>query len=157
MGLFDEDTKCEDTKCRKKEWCALDDYCAHPLSSNSDLNQNLDQVNSTFQGNDEVIIIKDSCDVEVETTSTEVAVTVQLAIQVAVFVIVQIAILDDIEEAEITQDLLQLTKIKQLNKQKTIIENSRGVEVRTQDTSIAVSLQIAVQILVVVLFTLEVL
>ncbi|MFD2617321.1 spore coat protein [Terrilactibacillus laevilacticus] len=151
MGLFDEETKS-----RNKGWCALED-CDHPLSTNSDLSQNLDQVNTTFQGTDEVIVIKDSCDVEVRTTSTEAAVTIQLAIQVAVFVIVQIAVLNDIEEAEITQDLLQLTKTKQINKQKTIIENSRGVKVRTEDTNIAVSVQIAVQILVAILVTLEIL
>jgi len=115
------------------------------------------QVNSNIQSTDELISIKDSCDVRVNTTTTDVAVTIQVAVQIAIAIIIEISIADGIEQQDVTNELLQLTKIRQCNNQRTIIENSRGVEVTTTDTNLAISAQIAIQVLVALLVALDIL
>jgi spore coat protein X len=102
-------------------------------------------------------VVKDSCDIEVHTTSTEAAVNIQLALQVAIVVILEISVGDSIDKEEVLQDLLQLTRVRQSNKQRTIIENSRGVRVTTTDTEVEVTAQIAIQILVALLIIIDVL
>lgn len=150
--------KCNCDQCNEgqsKKWYALSD-CAHPMDE-AKVDQNFDQVNSTTQSTDELIAIKDSCDVNVHTTTTDAAVNVQVAIQVAIAIIVEISIADSEDAEDVKQDLLQLTKIKQCSNQRTIIENSRDVEVTTTDTNLAVSAQIAIQVLVALLVALDIL
>ncbi|WP_342032821.1 spore coat protein (plasmid) [Priestia megaterium] len=57
----------------------------------------------------------------------------------------------------VIQDLKQFAKIKQKNAQKTIIENSTNVKVRTSDTALAVNLLLLLQVLVAILVSLEIL
>ncbi|WP_085523138.1 spore coat protein [Tuberibacillus sp. Marseille-P3662] len=128
----------------------------HPLENATGVN-NFDQVATTGQSSDECIIIRDSADVNVHTTSTQAAVGIQLAVQVAVMVILEVSIGDSATEEHIINDLQQLTDIDQSNQQKTIIENSRDVDVTTTDTNLAVTAQIAVQVLVALLVTLDIL
>lgn len=146
-SLFDDATS-------QNKWSALED-CAHPLDPTVD--QSLDQVSVTSQSEEVVVMIKDSCDIEVNTTSTEAAVSIQLALQVAVAIILEVSIADSINQNEILQDLLQLTATKQSTKQKTIIENSRGVKVTSTETEIAITAQIAIQILIALLVAIEIL
>ncbi|GGH80686.1 spore coat protein X [Pullulanibacillus pueri] len=156
MSLFNETnySDCHETK----RWSALDD-CRHPLESDPTVGQNGEQVSATSQTNDETIIVKDSCDIEVTTRSTEVAVNIQLALQVAIAVILEVSIASDdsFDQDQVLQDLLQLTVTRQSNRQKTIIENSRGVRVSTTDTDVAVTAQIAIQILVAILIIIDIL
>lgn len=175
MSLFDNnydscDNRCGNDRCnhhsgcncdqcskgQSGKWYALSD-CAHPMDNNGDPDQNFDQVNSTTQSTNELIAIKDSCDVNVHTTTTDAAVNIQVAIQVAISIIVEISIADSEDANDVKEDLLQLTKIKQCSNQRTIIENSRDVEVTTTDTNLAVSAQIAIQVLVALLVALDIL
>lgn len=150
MSLFDNSTTTN-------RWSALSG-AEHPLcGSDPTVEQVFDQVSVTTQTNDETIIIKDSCDVEVHTTSTEVAVNIQIAIQVALALILEVSIADSTARNDVLQELLQLTRVKQANKVKTIVENSRNVRVTTTDTDVAVTAQIAVQILVALLVIVEIL
>ena len=55
------------------------------------------------------------------------------------------------------QELEQVSSIKQKNSQKTIIENSTNVRVKTTDTDIAVNLQLLLQVLIAILATLDIL
>ncbi|WP_085523136.1 spore coat protein [Tuberibacillus sp. Marseille-P3662] len=128
----------------------------HPLDNATAFN-NFDQVATTGQSSDECIVIRDSADINVQTTSTQAAVGIQLAVQVAVMVILEVSIADSVTEEQIINDLQQLTDIDQSNQQKTIIENSRDVNVTTTDTNLAVTAQIAVQVLVALLVTLDIL
>ena len=149
MSLFDDNHDCG-----TRRWSALED-CAHPMADPT-AEQNFDQVSITTQSNDELIVVKDSCDIEVHTTSTEAAVNIQLALQVAIVVILEISVGDSIDKEEVLQDLLQLTRVRQSNKQRTIIENSE-VCVTTTDTEVEVTAQIAIQILVALLIIIDVL
>ncbi|PWA12742.1 spore coat protein [Pueribacillus theae] len=147
---------CSCSACERprREWSALSD-CPHPMEDG--VLQNLDQVNKTSQSSEESIIIRDSCDIDVNTTSTQAAIGIQVAIQVAIAVIVEIAIADGDRREDVKQDLLQLIKIQQCNEQKTVIENSRGVRVTTTDNQVAVAAQIAVQVLVAILIAIDIL
>jgi spore coat protein X len=136
-------------------WSALSG-CDHPMADPT-VTQAADQVSVTSQTNDETIIVKDSCEVTVHTTSTEVAVSIQLAIQLAIAVVLEISVGDSIDRDEVLQDLLQFTQIRQSNKQKTVIENSRNVKVTTTDTDVAVTAQVALQILVAILVVVDIL
>lgn len=141
-----------DNNMQKNNWDALDHNSEHPVepcgdSNNDDMN-NADQTTDIDQASHEIIIIRDSCDVTVETTDTQVAASLQGALQVAISVVVNITIADSMRAEKVTQDLLEMSQIRQTNRQRLEIINSRTVDVTTTDTDVAISLQVMLQILV---------
>ncbi|WP_026561087.1 MULTISPECIES: spore coat protein [Bacillaceae] len=136
-------------------WSALDDCkCKH---SNSNTTQDAVQTNETVQVSEEFIHIKDSCNVDIKSTDTQVAVSLQAAIQVAIALVINLTIADSARAEQVTQDLLQNSVIRQANKQKVIIENSRDVTITTTDTDVAISLQVLIQILLALLVSIDIL
>src|SRR5699024_7033926 len=115
---------------------------------NHGIDQDGDQVSDIDQSSHEVIIIRDSCDISVETTDTKVAASLQGALQVAIAVVINITIADSSRAEKVTQELLQMSQIRQANRQKLVIENSRDIDVTTTDTDVAISLQLMLQILI---------
>ncbi|MEC2788754.1 spore coat protein, partial [Bacillus thuringiensis] len=91
------------------------------------------------------------------TTDTKAALSIQAALQAAIVVVVSISIADSEKADKITQELFQKSSIKQINRQKTFIKNSRNVTVTTTDTDIAVNIQILLQILLALLVKLNIL
>ena len=75
----------------------------------------------------------------------------------AIAVVVRISIGDGDQSDSVIQDVKQFAKIKQKNAQKTIIENSTNVKVRTSDTDLAVNILLLLQVLVAILVSLEIL
>jgi len=140
----------------ERKWRALD-HCENKRFSGADVLQEAEQIAAAEQKSFEKIIVKDSQDVKVHTTDTQVAVTIQVALQIAIAVVVRITIGDTDEGESIVQELKQFAVIKQKNAQKTIIENSTNVRVTTTDTDIAVNLQVLLQVLVAILVTLDIL
>ncbi|WP_078548025.1 spore coat protein [Litchfieldia alkalitelluris] len=158
-------------KPKQYKWQALDESCDHPTVDAENfepqerfednevdalVEQEATQENKIFQGSEEVIIIKDSCNIEVDTTDTQVAVSLQAALQVAIAIVIRLTIANDITADTITQDLLQSSKTKQSNFQELVIKNSRDVKVKTTDTDISVSLQLLLQLLVALVAQVEV-
>ncbi|MCM3308589.1 spore coat protein [Priestia megaterium] len=141
--------------CEKK--CKVLDRCGNSRFNNAGVLHEADQFALTEQQSFEKIIVKDSEGVTVKTTDTQVAVTIQAALQVAIAVVVRIKIGDNNTANSVIQDLKQFASIKQTNKQKTIIENSTNIEVKTTGTDIAVNLQVLLQILVAILVSLDIL
>ncbi|WP_100406837.1 spore coat protein [Bacillus solitudinis] len=141
-----------------KKWSALDSE-RHPLCKNGDgdVKQNADQVSKTLQLSEEYIIVKDSCDVTVTTTDTKAAINLQASLQAAIALVISISIASSDQAEQITQELLQSSKVKQVSYQKTFIENSRNVDVVTTDTQIGVNIQILLQILLALLVELDIL
>jgi spore coat protein X len=131
-------------------WSALDD-CKHENTT-----QNAVQETETLQVSEELIVIKDSCNIEVQSTDTQVAVSLQAAIQVAIALVINLTIADSNQAEKVTQQLLQNSVIKQANRQKLIIENSRDVKVTTTDTDVAISLQVLIQILLALLVQIDI-
>lgn len=130
------------------------DYCDDQQKT---VLQNADQINKTVQESFEKIHIKDSYDIQVNTTDTQVALSLQAAIQVAIALVINITIADSNRANQVTQELIQKSQIKQSNSQKLVIENSRNVKVTTTDTDVAVSLQVLLQILLALVVQIDVL
>lgn len=134
-----------------KRWSALED-CKKEEST-----QDAVQINETVQASEEYIFIKDSCNIDVTSTDTQVAVSLQAAVQVAIALVINLTIADSNRAEQVTQQLLQSSVIKQVNKQKLIIENSRDVKITTTDTDVAISLQVLIQILLALLVQIDIL
>src|SRR5690625_4206826 len=97
-------------------WDALDVDSVHPVepcrnNTNDDLNE-AEQISEIDQASNEVIVIRDSCDVTVETTDTKVAVSLQAALQVAIAVVINITIADSSRAEKVTQEHLEMSQIK---------------------------------------------
>ncbi|BAD65046.1 hypothetical protein J1TS1_06040 [Shouchella clausii] len=140
-----------------KKWSALDPDACHPMGFDEDIAQRATQANKDIQVSEELIYIKDSCDVEVESTDTKAAINLQVAIQAAIALIIRISLAGSDNAEEITQEILQVSKTKQITRQKTIVDNSRNVQVSTTDTQVAVNIQIQIAILLAILVELDIL
>lgn len=126
-------------------------------SFDAEVVQEADQLSLIDQESNELIWIKDSCDITVHTTDTQAAIAIQVAIQVAIAVVVRITIGDTAENDGVLQDLLQLSDIEQTNKQKIYIENSKDVEITTTDTDVVLNIQLLLQVLVAIIVLVDVL
>ncbi|WP_332457830.1 spore coat protein [Tumebacillus avium] len=138
-------------------WSALDSNSRHPLCNEDEVVQEAAQVSKTLQKSEEVIIIRDSFGVDVKTTDTQAAVNLQVALQLAIAVVLSLTIADSDRAEAVTQDLLQKVQVKQVNKQRTVIENSRNVEVITTDTDVAANIQVLVQVLLALVAKIDIL
>lgn len=154
----------DDRKERRQEkrWSALDSDDRHPLSAfcrneDNNIDQRAVQGNSEFQLSEELIFIKDSCDVKVTSVDLKAALSLQAAIQAAIAVIISISIADGQDSSSITQELLQTSKISQITRQKTIVENSRDIEIKTTDAQIAINIQLLLQLLLAIIVEVDVL
>jgi spore coat protein X len=153
--------KIDNTNNNNNRWNALDPNSVHPMSLCFKDNEDVDQQNvqkvKEFQFSEEWIFIKDSCDVDVETTDTKLALSLVASLNAFITAVIEISILSSEDAEEVKQSIFQSTGIKQVNIQKTIIENSRDVKVHTTDTNIALNLQILLQIALALLINLDIL
>ncbi|XYY60294.1 spore coat protein [Bacillus velezensis] len=157
---------------RPYSWVALDPECEHPREEkeekegrrcnvccnghgfgedNAFLDQDLAQANINKQVSEEAIIIRDSCDINVTSTDVQAVASVMTAINATVVTATLTSIADGVIAELVAQDLLRLTANKQINRQKLLIENSRGVNVTTVDADIAVLISTATNLLIAVL------
>ncbi|MEC1755076.1 spore coat protein CotX [Bacillus mojavensis] len=160
---------------RPYSWVALDPDCDHPLdekdkkeerkcncdiccngngafgNDNAFIDQDLAQANLNKQVSDETIIIRDSCDINVTSTDVQAVTSVVTAINAAVVTATLTSIADGVIAELVAQDLLQLTANKQVNRQKLLIECSRGVNVSTVDVDIAALVSTATNTLIAIL------
>ncbi|WP_242299825.1 spore coat protein [Bacillus cereus group sp. BfR-BA-01448] len=150
----DCEPKKEDCEPKKEDSEPLNSYS---FSKNSNFIEEAIQTDKIDQISEEYIEIVDSADVQVTTTDTKAALSIQAALQAAIVVVVSISIADSEKADKITQELFQKSAIKQINRQKTFIKNSRNVTVTTTDTDIAVNIQILLQILLALLVKLNIL
>ncbi|GEL78799.1 spore coat protein [Tenuibacillus multivorans] len=144
-------------RSRRRNFNRIDEFTFCSNNSNSAITAADAQDSDIFQGSFDIIEIRDSCDVNVTSTDTQVAVSIQAAVQVAIALAVNISIADSNRAELVTKELLQSAEIDQVNKQKIVIEGSETVDVRTRDTDVAVSLQVLVQILLALLVQLNIL
>ncbi|OCA83513.1 spore coat protein [Pradoshia sp. D12] len=122
----------------------------------AEIAQDADQFTSEIQESDELIIIKDSGNVFVQTTETQAAVSLQLALQLAIALVIEISIADSDDSDGVVQDLLQHFNSEQKSVQKIHIENSRDVRVTTTDTDISANLQVMLEALLAIVARLDI-
>ncbi|WP_251550748.1 spore coat protein [Neobacillus muris] len=131
----------EETSCESPEQTYNDN------NHDAEVPQDADQVDIMEQESDEMIIIKDSCNIEVQSTDTQAAVSLQIAIQLAIALVIRITIADSEDNNAVVQDLLQFFDSEQKNKQKILIENSKDVTITTTDTDISANIQVLLEVL----------
>ncbi|WP_311315641.1 spore coat protein [Neobacillus niacini] len=99
----------------EKKWRALD-QCEKDKKTEADVTQEADQLFTNKQQSFEWIIVKDSEQVDVHTTDTQVAISLQAAIQIAI--VITITVGDSDKGNAVVEDLKQFFKNKQRNTQK---------------------------------------
>ncbi|MCP1145078.1 spore coat protein [Lysinibacillus endophyticus] len=122
----------------------------------ADLLQDADMLSLIDQESNEVIWIKDSINVTVQSTDTQASISLQAALQLAIALIISITVADSERGNEITQDLLQHFESEQLNKQKILVRNSKDVNITTTDTDISAHIQALLQALVALVVKLDI-
>ncbi|QBP42046.1 spore coat protein [Paenisporosarcina antarctica] len=140
---------------KRNEWKALD-HC-DSRSNDANVLQEAKQVASIEQKSLEVIIVRNSEGVDVNTTDTQAAISLQLGIQAAIVAVITATIGDSDQGRAVVQEFKQFTKSRQRNVQKTIIEGSKNVRVTTTDTDLSVNIQALLQILVAIIAKLDIL
>lgn len=143
---------------RCDSWSALSGE-EHPLAvdfARADKDQTATQRSTTSQVSDEVIVIRNSADVTVNSVDTKAALSLQAALQAAIQVVIRISIADGETAERVTQELLNSSRISQITRQRTIVENSRGVRVSTTDTQIAINIQVLIQLLLALIVELDI-
>lgn len=147
----------------ERSWSALDSHSNHPLTGfcndndETQIDQEAKQDNSQIQLSEELIYIKDSCNVKITSTDVKAALSLQAALQAAIAVIVSISIADADNAERITQELIQSSNVKQITRQKTIVENSRDIDVVTTDAQIALNIQLLLQLLLALIVEIDIL
>ncbi|MFJ5760961.1 spore coat protein [Neobacillus sp. NPDC093182] len=116
-------------------------------SHEADVFQDADQVSLMEQDSEELIFIKDSCNICVHTTNTQAAVSLQIALQLCIALVLRITILDSDKGQSVAEDLLQYFDSEQNNFQKISIENSKDINITTTDTDVAANIQALLQVL----------
>ncbi|SIQ88961.1 spore coat protein X [Peribacillus simplex] len=155
-------SNCNTHDDSERSWSALDSASRHPLSGfcNDDdtkISQEARQDNNQVQLSEELIYIKDSCNVNITSTDVKAALSLQAALQAAIAVIVSISIADADNAEKITQELIQSSNIKQITRQKTIVENSRDIDITTTDAQIALNIQLLLQLLLALIVEIDIL
>lgn len=112
------------------------------------VSQEADQFSRIEQESDELIWIKDSCNVEVDTTDTQAAVSLQVALQLAIALVIRIFLGDSEEGDAVAQEMQQSFDNEQTNRQKIYVDNSKDVYIKTTDTDLSVNIQALLQVLV---------
>jgi len=118
--------------------------------------QDADQFTGEFQESDELIVIKESCNISVQTTETTAAVSLQIALQLAIALVIRVTIADSDDSDSVAQDLLQHFDSEQKNVQKIYIENSKDVSIKTTDTDIAANIQVMLEALLAIVAELDI-
>ena len=119
--------------------------------------QGYDQIMVMEQESDEIIWIKDSCNVNVLSTDTQGAVSLQVGLQLAIALVISISLGDSQQGRAVAQEIFQSFDDEQSNKQKIYVENSKDVEIHTTDTDLSVNIQALLDILLSLVVRIDVL
>lgn len=126
-------------------------------SEDAFVDQEYDQIFRMEQESNEVIWIKDSCNVDVKTTDTQGAVSLQVGLQLAIALVISISLGDSEQGRAVAQEIFQKFDDEQSNSQKIYVDNSKDVQIHTTDTDLSVSIQALLQVLLTLVVKIDVL
>lgn len=132
------------------DWDCTEEYYNCHKDENAEVEQTGKQNSKETQKIEELVVVKDSCDVTVVITDKQFALSLQAALQAAIVVIFQVYLKRNEQAVEISQELFQLAKIKQITKQKFFVSHSKNVYIESTDQQAAANIQILVQLLLAV-------
>ncbi|MBP2076586.1 spore coat protein [Oceanobacillus polygoni] len=105
----------------------------------------------------ELIWVKESCDITINTTNTQVGVSLQAGLQLAIALVLRITIGDSDQGEAVAQDLIQQFDMTQSNRQKIYIYNTKDATVTTTDTDLAINIQVLLQLLLALIVIVDIL
>lgn len=105
----------------------------------------------------ELIWVKESCNITVDSRDTQIGLSLQASLQLAIALVLNVAIADSQRSEAISQELFQQFNTDQINKQKIYIYNTKDATVTTRDTDIAVNIQVLLQLLITLVVMVDIL
>lgn len=154
---IEERSSCQRCSGSRNHWDEEDDYRSNNELDDATVSQLFDQISVIEQESDELIWIRNSCNVTVQSTDTQAAVSLQIGLQLAIAIVISISIGDSEEGRAVAQELFQKLDSEQSNKQKIYVDNSKDVDIVTTDTDLAVNIQALLQLLISLVVKIDVL
>ncbi|WP_152656148.1 spore coat protein [Oceanobacillus sp. CFH 90083] len=165
---FHEDLYGDDCACDSQEsGYETNNYQSAPAYYENGFNSNFFGDTSVVQEGDEfsymeqesaeVIWVKESCNITVTSTDTQIGASLQAALQLAIAIVIRLSIGDSADGEEVEQELMQTIISSQVNKQKIFIYNTKDAKVTTTDTDIAINIQLLLQLLVALVIMIDIL
>lgn len=150
---------CKKEKCDHKPKHEDKHKMVDFMQSDSDAVVTADSGDYSFmeQESAELIWIRESCNITVNSTDTQIGLSLQAALQLAIAIVVNITIADSNRSEAVSADLMQYFGTEQTNKQKIYIYNTKDANVTTTDTDLAVNLQVLLQVLIAILIMVDIL
>lgn len=105
----------------------------------------------------ELIWVKESCNITVSTTDTQIGASLQAALELAIALVLNVSIADAGQREAVSQELTQQLSMAQRNKQKIYIYNTKDAVVTTQDTDLAINIQLMLQVLIALMLLVDIL
>ncbi|MFD1415206.1 spore coat protein [Oceanobacillus jeddahense] len=169
MNRFHEDLYGDDYMCPPKENdydCDTNNYQSAPAYHDNSFSPNFGEATVVQDGDEysymeqesaEVIWVKESCNINVNSTDTQIGASLQAALQLAISIVIRLSIADSADEEAVEQELLQTISSSQVNKQKIFIYNTKDATVTTTDTDLSVNIQLLLQLLVALVIMIDIL
>lgn len=136
------------------------EYDYHTINSNHNDDATVTQDGGEYafmeQESAELIWVKESCDITINTTDTQAGVSLQAGLQLAIALVLRITIGDSDQSEAVSQELMQQFDMTQSNKQKIYIYNTKGATVTTSDTDLAINIQVLLQLLVALIVIIDI-
>ncbi|CEI82469.1 spore coat protein X [Oceanobacillus oncorhynchi subsp. incaldanensis] len=160
--LYGNDYACqpEENACDTKDNQYAPAYYDNSFSPNfgeASVVQTADEFSYMEQESAEVIWVKESCNINVNSTDTQIGASLQAALQLAISIVIRLSIADSGDEEAVEQELMQTISASQVNKQKIFIYNTKDATVTTTDTDISVNIQLLLQILIALVIMIDIL
>lgn len=126
-------------------------------SSDATVSQEADQYDFMEQESAELIWVKESCNITVNSTDTQVGVSLQAGLQLAITLVLNVTLGDSNRGEAVSQELMQNFNAEQVNKQKIFICNSKDINVTTTDTDLVINIQVLLQLLLALVVMVDIL
>ncbi|WP_235793325.1 spore coat protein [Virgibacillus salidurans] len=126
-------------------------------SSDATVSQEGNQYDFMEQESAELIWVKESCNIRVNSTDTQAGISLQAGLQLALTLVLSITIGDSNRGEAVSQELMQNFNAEQVNKQKVFICNSKDVNVTTTDTDLVINIQVLLQLLLALVVMVDIL
>ncbi|MBP1968460.1 spore coat protein X [Virgibacillus natechei] len=135
----------------------LNQYETFTSNQDATVVQEADQYSFMEQESAEMIWVKESCNIKVDTTDTQVGVSLQAGLQLAITLVINLTVADSNQGEAVSQELVEYFNAEQVNKQKIFIYNSKDINISTTDTDLAVNVQALLQLLIALVVMIDVL
>lgn len=139
-----KEENCKKTRCAEKNF-----FCSNRYN-NALIETDTRQEIFNDQVSDSIILVKNSCDVTITATDTQTTIFLQSFIQILTIFLLSIG-LDANSIRLFLQEVSQIARSIQLNRQRIIVKNSEGVNVTTSNNDTAIFIQNFLQALTLLL------